>query len=174
MGYKKEKLEKLNEVLVSNPFVNSGFKIVKQQFSEQLSGSEAKKYFTAEVDKSVKVYIKAEYRLQYSALSPRASKLFGWVLYELKSGKDWFWLNKKRYMDETKVSINTYKGAIQELCDTNYLCSTPHKDIYWINPVRIFRGSRSDKYPDHVEYRDEHIVEIKQKVTVDKDGIKRL
>jgi len=147
--------------LVSNPFVQANFGVKVRGYSEDTSvvsvskisdGVILEKPYTipisrvVEQDKYSKVYNEAGFRLHIMSMSSRARDLFLWITYELESGKDWLWINKQRYMDECTVSLNTYKGAIEDITKAWVITPTIYQDTYWINPRFIFNGSRINKY----------------------------
>lgn len=73
--------------------------------------------YEMEKENITKLYTKPENRLIISALSPGAKSLFIWLAYEVDCGKDYLWVNYRRYMEENYISsVNTYKSAIAELC----------------------------------------------------------
>ena len=73
-----------------------------------------------------------------------------WVLQELVENKDFFWLNKTRYKEESGMSHNTYKNAVDELQLYGLLAATIYSDVFWINPHYFFFGNRVKKYPESV------------------------
>lgn len=100
-----------------------------------------------EVTPFVRVYATAEHRKIVCALSPAASKLLLWVMYDIKHGKDAIWINKDRLMHECSISLNTYKKALEELIRYALFAYTIKRDVYWINPEFFFKGDRVKKYP---------------------------
>ena len=103
-----------------------------------------------EVETSLKVYTSYQRRLMYNSLSASSSKLLLWIMMELKNNKDYVWINKQRYMDESGMSYNTLKNSIKELHKNNLIQPTIKTDIYWINPYYFFPGNRVNKYKDNV------------------------
>jgi hypothetical protein len=98
-----------------------------------------------------KVFSDSKRRLEMVKLSPRAKDLLLWVIYEVDVNKDWFWLNRVRYMEESKVSsYNTYKSALDELLGANYLSPMYKQGYYWINPHFLFNGNRPTIFPKNV------------------------
>jgi hypothetical protein len=153
--YKEPKIN--NADFVNNPLAGSDFKILITKFpdKDRLKLSDGI-YVPVEVelerDEYCKVYTKSENRKIVAQLSPSAKSLFLWIVYELESGKDYLWVNKRRYMEENSVSsINTYKKAIAELARLTFICASVVKDVYWINPKLMFAGSRINKYPKNIE-----------------------
>jgi len=92
-----------------------------------------------------KIYQTPSNRKLIVSLSDVAIRLFVWLSFEIDEGKDWLWINHKRYMDETGVkSLNTYKKACRELLDKQVLILTSHsnKQVYYINPQILYKGKR--------------------------------
>jgi hypothetical protein len=105
--------------------------------------------FTVDADSFTKVFNKSAYRIHMMSLSSRAKELCFWLIYELDCGKDYIWLNKKRYMTECNVSLNTMLAAIKDLVRDVILIPSAVKDVYWINPLFFFNGSRLEKYKEY-------------------------
>jgi len=106
-----------------------------------------------EVEKTpiTKLYTTSEHRKFTNNLSLRSKELLLWIMYEVKYGEDFLWVNKKRYMEECNISsLNTYKEAIKELIRYGYVGLTVIQDVYWINPLFFFKGDRIAKYPNNV------------------------
>lgn len=104
-----------------------------------------------ESDKSCKLYVTAEHRKKVLELSNRAKSLFLFISYELESGKDYIWIPRKRCMRECNMtSVNTFKDALVDLIDGNFIIASSVRDVYWINPRLLFNGSRINKYSDNV------------------------
>lgn len=98
-----------------------------------------------------RVYSDSQRRLLMVQLSPRGKDLLLWLIYEAESNKDWLWLNKTRYMEESNVkSINTYKEALNELIRENFITKSVISDVFWINPHFFFNGNRIKCFPENV------------------------
>ena len=97
-----------------------------------------------------KVFTPFEYREHIAILSKDAKCLMLWLLYELTAGQDWFQLNRKRYIDETKLSYVDLNRSISHLINAGIICQTSIKDCFWINPMFFFAGDRISKYPDNL------------------------
>lgn len=105
-----------------------------------------------ERDGYVKVFDGADERVIMAGLSYRALQVWMWMLYTVKSGKDYLWVNVVRMMEECGMkSVKTHKAAITELCRYGYIAPcVGHKNVYWLNPSMAFKGSRIKKYPGNV------------------------
>jgi hypothetical protein len=157
--YEKQELDEAE--LGINPFVSS-LKIPvnsvrsdnKYRVHDKSSGEDSiyeLANFDYEATPYCKVFSDKQRRTIMAKLKPRSKDLFLWIGYELKSGKDYIWINKVRYMEENEVgSINTYKSAIVELMQTGIIAKIHVMDYYWINPHWFFNGNRITKFPDNV------------------------
>lgn len=140
-----------------NPLAGTDFKILIRKlptgsWDKDDTGILTPHEVDLEQDEFVKLYTKPENRKIVGSLSDAARKLFMWIAYEVETGKDWVWVNKRRFMDEVGVkSINTYKKAMSELVRYGFIQLSLVKDVFWINPKLLFAGSRINKYPDKVE-----------------------
>lgn len=154
---KCKKPEIKDEDFLHNPLAGIDFKIIVNlrvvegtfiKDGEELLPKEIE----LEKENITKVYTKPENRKVMIGLSAGSQRLFLWIAYELEHGRDYLWINKKRYMAESGItSINTYKRAIAELVRYNLIAVSLLKDVFWINPRLFFAGSRINKYPSHVE-----------------------
>lgn len=147
-----------------NPFVYSpGFLIPVREFKENSEvvsikdiqeGIVTNTPLTLSINKVVeqeqytKVFTRSGYRLHIMSLSSRAKDLYLWITYEVERDQDWMWINSDRYMKETGVSVNTYKGAIEDLTSGGVITPTLYNSTYWINPLFFFSGNRIKKYSD--------------------------
>ncbi len=108
--------------------------------------------FYVEQDKATKVYTKSDLRLHIMTLSTRAKELYLWLIYELEKNEDYVWINVDRYMEECDISSSTtYQNTVKDLHKFGVICPTVVKDVYWINPLFFFNGSRIEKYPTKVK-----------------------
>lgn len=97
-----------------------------------------------------KVFTTFEYREMIAMLSKDAKCLMLWLLYEITPGQDWFQLNRKRYVDETKLSYVELSRAVLHLTNAGVISPTTVKNCYWFNPMFFFAGDRISKYPDNL------------------------
>lgn len=151
-----KKIEVNTAEMGQNPFFTN-FKFlarkinIKDKFKVDADGTFLPDYFFAEKDPNTKIFTKPENRIIICNMTSKAQRLFIWLCYEVESGKDWLWLNKKRYLKESpKTSLSTYKTALKELCRYGIICPTIYSrsGYYWINPELFFSGSRVDKLRD--------------------------
>lgn len=155
--YKKPKYNA--EMLGENPFVQNLVINVSQvkfvgQYKKDKDDTILPYVGDIENDTSTRVYNSADRRLRMSSLTSGAKGLLLWIIFEAESGKDYFWLNRVRFMDENKIkSVNTYRAAINELISMSYVSRTVVGGVYWINPALFFNGNRVLKFPHNVKKR---------------------
>lgn len=102
-----------------------------------------------EYESPVRFYVSSKRRMVLNNLSSNAAKLLQWCMQRFENSKDWFWLNKSMYMNETGVAYNTYKKSIKELQDQCLFLKTSYTDVFWISPHYFFRGNRARFYSKH-------------------------
>jgi hypothetical protein len=104
-----------------------------------------------ERDSSCRVYVDSVRRKQMVGLSPRGKDLLLWLIYEAENGRDWLWLNYRRYMDECNIkTYNTYKTAVNDVIINGFIQATVIQHVYWINPHFFFNGARATRFPKNV------------------------
>lgn len=155
MGRKKIKPDLAKMAGMVNPLTEVGFKVVvrrRQKIHKDKDGNEVIEDVELEHERYAKVFLEGGKRKAVCNLSGSASKMFTWLMYELESGKDYIWINKDRYMQETGVrSINTFKDNVRELVGSGLIAVSLEQNVFWINPRLFFCGDRTKKYPNHVE-----------------------
>ena len=156
---KREFRPKFNEELLGdNPFalklqIQVNIKEFHDQYKKDKDGDWIPVFSELEADKACKVYVDSERRLRVNKLSPRSKELLMWLFYEVKSGQDYLWLNRVRYMDENNISSpNTYRTALNELITGGFITRTVVNAVYWINPSIFFNGSRIRKFPNSIKH----------------------
>ncbi|HMT02786.1 MAG TPA: hypothetical protein PKD00_05670 [Burkholderiales bacterium] len=93
-----------------------------------------------------KIYTNPAYRVNIFSLPTPSKILYLWFIYVLTPGKDYVYLNRKLYMEESGISsINTIKTALSGLIDNKIIAISPVKD-YYINPLYFYSGNRVKKY----------------------------
>ena len=103
-----------------------------------------------------KIYHETFWRDIILDLSPQATKLWIFILYNLEPNKDYFWVNKTFIADKLKLKNHR---ELQSLIDNElerYALingSTGIQDVYWINPSVVFCGNRLKKYPNNFKER---------------------
>lgn len=102
-----------------------------------------------DADKHCKVFNDAKRRDLMMSISARGKDLLLFIIYETDPGKDYIWINKKRYMAESGISsLNTYKTALNAVIMAGFIAPTVASDVYWINPAYFYNGSRLRSFPE--------------------------
>jgi hypothetical protein len=160
MGRKRVYDESL---LRNNPFVESpDFEIKTKVLSSETSyvdvrdisdgvilalPSKLKSKFVVETSSYCKVYNKKGLYLHIAQLSPTAKALFLHIQYNLQHNKDYIHLPSNATMKEAEIkSLNTFKKCLEELTTSLIITPTLCTNVFWINPVFFFNGSRINKY----------------------------
>lgn len=139
---------------LTNPLSVTDFTIYvnkSKYFKKDATGKAVEMESELEVARITKVYIKSSNRINVFNMDIKARDLFHWITYNIESGEDFIWINYLRYMQEARVSLNTYKSGLIELIDANLLTLSKIKGVYWINPRYKYNGSRVNKYRANVE-----------------------
>lgn len=140
-----------------NPFSNTLIipvvgKIAKDLYKIDKDGDKVPLEMELEYTPYLKLYTAKAHRLIINNMQPCSKELLLWIMYFIDYGKDYIWINKKRYMEECSVSLNTYKKSLEEMIRYGLLVPTGlYNDTYWINPDFFFKGSRVNKYPSKVK-----------------------
>lgn len=99
-----------------------------------------------------KVFEIAGYKALMMTLPIRAKELYLYLIHSLDDAQDYIWIDRVSYMKAHGIkSVNTFKDAVKALEERDYILQhhykTIFKDVYWINPRFLFKGSRPNKYP---------------------------
>lgn len=114
-----------------------------------------------------KVYEHPELRKMTSKLSLRALQLWVWIMYSIEAGEDQIWIPKNRYMREHEIkTIDTYREAVKDLINNNFIIPYSIKNVFRINPNIFFKGDRIKKYPKCVK-----IIDRKNKIVNKDEGL---
>lgn len=147
----KEKKMLLEKNLGNNPF---SFSIViptakrpTGRYYEDAEGFKLPEESIQDIEPYTKVFIGKGNREIINSLSDKSKSMLLWIIQELEAGKDYVYLPRKRYMEELSISsTTTVSNALSELTRYGFISFSTIKDIYWINPMFIFRGDRIRKY----------------------------
>lgn len=156
MARPKIKPDFKEENLGINPFIQTLVipivsKLLEGQYRIDSDGIKVPVELEMEYTPYCKLYSTSGHRKIISNLTSNSSKLLLWIMYDIKHGKDYLWINKHRFMEENKVSINTFKKSLLELQRYAIIVPSPVKEVYWINPEYFFKGSRVNKYAEKVD-----------------------
>ncbi len=156
------KEEEIDKQLEPNPFVIGDFRIIVRKILDHEKFIKSDDIWlpyedSMEQDKVVRIYVSnkklsKEMNVGVERLNSSALELFFWIVFRIKAGHDWVFINRKTYMDEKGIkSVNTCKGAIKDLIIHGLIRpSVKLKHYYFINPKFFFCGSRVNKYPNNV------------------------
>lgn len=102
--------------------------------------------------KSTKVFHNPKAGDQALSMSAGGMRMYLYIIHKMDSAKDWIRITPENYAIKTKkLAMKTYKRDINELIDNKYICLSPYKYVYYINPAVMFCGSRIQKYPDNLQ-----------------------
>ena len=152
MSNKKQKI--LNP---KNPLINEDLKIFvtkvvdKNEFENKF-GIILHKEKVFERGRISKIYTTAKNRKEIANNSAIAKNIILWIIYQLEYSQDYVYFDKKLFMNENNVkSIKTVYGALKELEDNKIIAKSNLKDVYFINPMYFYLGSRVNNYPDNIK-----------------------
>jgi len=78
-------------------------------------------------------------------------KLYWYLPFNLEENNEYVIVNKEHFMSTYSIkSLNTFKSMVNNLCKHNIIAKTIIKDVYWINPEFMFKGSRKEFYPNNL------------------------
>ena len=144
----------------NNPLINNDLKIFVNKVTdttefENKFGTILHKQKIFERAKITKIFATAKNRTEIAKNSAIAKNILLWLFYQLEYSQDYVSFDKKLFMKENNVkSIKTVNLAIEELQKNKVIAKSNIKDVYFINPVYFFLGSRVKSYPDNViEYK---------------------
>ena len=155
------KLEEFDEkTLPPNPFVYSLEIPVTKMYSkdkfvflpaeiEGETGTFIQSAFYTERTQSARLYYCTGCIDRVYNLSDKALRMFMYILYHLKRGKDYIQINKDDYMRKNNIkSRTTVLSAIEELLRYSFISSTKYNTVFYTNPWLFSSGDRVSKYPD--------------------------
>ena len=152
---RKKPLELTDEFMGINPLMANKTIPVRRirELKEDNENVVNSSYALLETTAYTKLFEGINYKQNMGKLSTRAKELLLYFLYYIPAGKDYMWIDRVAYMDVNDIkSNNTYLSAVKELCaDPIYIY--PHvdlKDVFWINPLIFYKGSRINKYSGHL------------------------
>jgi len=156
MARTKTKPDLSPEKIGKNPFIE-GLEIqaVKKSFTViNKFEKEDVREFELEKVPYTKVFDVKGNRKDVNELPIRSKELYLWLIHVIEPSQDIIWIDRVLYMSRMGIkSLNTYKEAIKVLCDNVYIyahANPAFKEVYWINPKFIFKGSRLNKYPNNI------------------------
>jgi hypothetical protein len=128
-------------------YVNKKYKKVVNKFEEK-----DEQEYEYEATPYTKVFDVPGDKKSVVDLPIRCKELYLYLIHSLIPAQDYLWIDKTAYMKKMGIrSINTYKEAVNGLCDAGYVSKHARlANVLWINPYHFFKGSRINKYPTKV------------------------
>lgn len=112
-----------------------------------------------EVINYTRIYTNHDFKDIVNKLSGISCKVYMWIIYSIYKQEDVIYIERARIMKELNIkSINTLKKAYDELCRYGFITPSIEKDIWWINPMFFFKGSRIVKYPKNVVVNNDYTI----------------
>lgn len=109
-----------------------------------------------EKQKAMKVFRYPGAKERAMGLSVGALRMFVYIQYTVKAGKDWIQLTPDQYVRSVgKGGRNVHKKAIEELHRYGYIQPTVKKYVYWVNQCLMYAGDRIRKWPQNVVVKNE-------------------
>lgn len=136
---------------------NDSFKVrVKEVIANDVlldSGAKktGKNYFIEESD-YVKLFPTEGWIDNLYKLSSASKEMLLYIMTHIDKACDFIEIDVKFYMGKHKISsINTYKKGVEGLVDAQYIYPVfGEKNVFWVNPRYIYRGSRINMYSDRL------------------------
>lgn len=146
-----------------NPLIGDWFKIhysVKEDQNNYIKHNSENiavklpKIYKVERQQSTKLLKSAKNRQTVAKLLPAAKALLIYIMFQVEQNQDFVIIDKKEFMNENKISLNTYKVALNQMIEQRFIKEAEIKHVYFINPFYIFAGNRLNKYPQRCkEYK---------------------
>ena len=154
MARPKKISEITEEMLGVNPFVDKLVIPVRRRRREDVENG-GTKFEYIESTHYLKLYDHAGYKNDMKNLSIRGKEMWLYVIHYLPYGKDWMFIDAVKYMADMKIKAkNTFLEAIKELDRNGFIKLDPFiKYAFFINPNKIFKGSRVNKYPNNLDVK---------------------
>jgi hypothetical protein len=121
-------------------------------YKRDTDGDFLEEVYKVEREPKCHVYTRSSNRKVICGMGGAAKDIFLYVLFKLEYGKDWIWLNRSGCMNDSGIkAVVTYDKGIEELVRCGVLSLVfGYDDVFWINPVYLFNGSRVKKFPSNV------------------------
>lgn len=100
-----------------------------------------------------KVFHDKDYRAIIMNLSEKALKLYNFIIFTIRTGEDYIWINNTIFQNECSYRKKDYILAVEELKRYGIITSTSYSETYFINPFIFFCGDRLKKYPNNIKIR---------------------
>jgi len=142
-----------HETYKHNPFrVNSKYFHVYSNLKE-INGAYVKQDKMADQEQHVRIFPNAYEDLR--KLNSMAIGILGYIFKEIKT--DYVRLNVPELMTEFSCnSRNTIYRGIMDLLDNKFIVRKVGSDMYFINPAKIYKGSRAEWYQNTIEFDEQY------------------
>jgi len=118
---------------------------------EKYDNSNTVPYMFFESADKMSVYTNPSIRIMLNQLSGSALKLYVWLQQTVPYNSDIIKFSTSRFLKETSMSSSTFQKAKEELIKNQIIAlKKDDKKYWWINPVIMFKGSRTKKYPNNI------------------------
>jgi hypothetical protein len=108
-------------------------------------------YMFFESADKMSVYTNPSIRITLCNMSGSALKILVWLQQSIDYGTDIIKFNTNKFLKETGMSTSTFQKAKEELITNNIIAlKESDKKYWWINPIIMFKGNRTKKYPDNI------------------------
>lgn len=143
-----------------NPLIGDWFKIhysVKEDQNNYVkhhsenTAVKLPKIYKVERQQATKLLKSAKNRQKVGKLLPAAKALLIYIMFQVEQNQDFVIIDKKEFMNENKISLNTYKHALNQMIEQRFIKESEIKNVYFINPLYIFAGNRLNKYSTHTK-----------------------
>ena len=143
--------------LNNNPFTESLVIKVNERIDTKVTvkdedGKDTPLIVPMEWTKATKVFHNPGAGDQVLELTAGGMRMYIYIIHKMESAQDWIRIMPENYAVKTGTgSMKSYTRAVNELIDAKYICLSPFKYTYYINPGRIYCGSRILKYPNNLQ-----------------------
>jgi len=156
MGRKKVYFE---ELLQLNPFVEN-LTLESVSFCKKESYVSVKSnlnaivsFYTVDKNGFCKVFNDEHQYERIKLLKHSTRSFLMYIIYHLPSSKDYIRLQFSKVTCDVGIKCPiTFKKCIQELIDNEFIKLSECEDVYWVNPLFFFKGSRIEKYKEKVTH----------------------
>lgn len=99
----------------------------------------------------IKVFLVNGVQEVRAGLSLRGKELLLWIIDNAARDNDLIKINRDKLMRDLNIkSLPTVLKAVQELCNKGIIAKSGVRELYYLNPAHLFRGSRVGAFPDNL------------------------
>lgn len=145
----------------TNPFVQAlvikaVWKLNIEHWDEETEGSRAVAK-VHQIDRDDRASVYTDGLLEWFKSLPSSSKdMFMYIATVLGWEKESVQLVEEKYCQEMGVARATFFAAKHELVNRLIIPKKSRKNMYWVNPSYLFKGSRTKVFPNNVVPINEH------------------